>query len=138
MKRHHDQGNSYRTFNWGWLTGSGQYHQDGSMAASKQEELRVLLLFLKAARRRLAPKWLGGGSHCPPPKCHTSSNKATPPNSTIHWAKHIQITTIPGHTPPTPSPFLSVSSHYLGTHFTWNSQCLYPSGFHENFLPSNT
>jgi hypothetical protein len=27
-----------------------------------QEELRVLHLHLKAARRRLAPMWLGGGS----------------------------------------------------------------------------
>ena len=32
-----------------------------------QEELRVLHLHMKAARRRLASMWLGGGSHCPPP-----------------------------------------------------------------------
>lgn len=34
-------------------------------------------LVLKA-NRRLAPTWLGGRSHCPPPQCYTSSNKATP------------------------------------------------------------
>jgi len=44
------------------------------------KELRVLHLHLKAARRRLTPLWLKGGSHCPPPQWHTSSNKATLPN----------------------------------------------------------
>jgi hypothetical protein len=50
-----------------------------------QEELRVLRLYLKAARRRLASRQLGVG--------HTSSNKATPPNSATPCAKHIQTTT---------------------------------------------
>jgi hypothetical protein len=46
-------------FNWGWLTGSVHYHQGrkhGSLQAGMvQEELRVLHLHLKAARRRLVP-----------------------------------------------------------------------------------
>ena len=66
-----------------------------------QEELRVLHLHLKSAKRRLAPRWLGGGSHCPPSQWHNSSNKATPTLTSPHllivpfipWAKHIQTTT---------------------------------------------
>jgi hypothetical protein len=56
-----------------------------------QGELRVLHLHLKAARRRLAAKMRVLKST---PTAHTCSNKATPPNSAIPWAKHIQITTV--------------------------------------------
>jgi hypothetical protein len=55
------------------------------------QELRVLHLHLKDSRR-LVPTWLGGGSHCPPPQWHTSSNKATSPKSATLGAKHIQTT----------------------------------------------
>ena len=60
------------------------------------EELRVLFLVLKAARSRLAPMWFGGGSRCSPRQLHSSSNKTTPPNSAIPWAKRIQTTTEDG------------------------------------------
>jgi hypothetical protein len=59
-----------QTFNWGWLTGSevqsiinkaGAWVQTGMML----EEMRVLYLIPKANRRRLAPVWLGVGSHSP-------------------------------------------------------------------------
>jgi hypothetical protein len=59
--------------NWGWLTGSevqsiiikvGACVHTGMV----QEALRILPLHLKAARRRLTPMWLGGGSHNPPPQ----------------------------------------------------------------------
>jgi hypothetical protein len=65
VKKHHDQGNSqnWATFSQGRLTGL-EVHSiitEGSMAASRQvqaeavlEELRVLHLEWKAARRRLA------------------------------------------------------------------------------------
>jgi hypothetical protein len=43
-----------------------------------QEELKILHFHLKATRRRLAPMWLGGGSHCPSTLWHTSSNEVTP------------------------------------------------------------
>jgi hypothetical protein len=43
-----------------------------------QAELKVLHLYLKAARRRLASTWLWGGSSSPPPQWHASANKATP------------------------------------------------------------
>ena len=59
-----------------------------------QEELRALHLVPKANRRRLAPMWLEGGSQSPPLQWHTSSNKATPPNSVTPWVKHIQTTTL--------------------------------------------
>jgi hypothetical protein len=91
--------------NWGWLTGSEIQSimiKAGSMAVSRQEleELRVLPLVLEAAKRRLEPMWLGGGSHCPSPTVthffqqgHTYSNKATPPSTATPWAKLIQVTT---------------------------------------------
>jgi hypothetical protein len=57
-----------------------------------QEELRVLHLYLKAARRRLASRQLGGGSQSPGPQGHTSSNKATP----IPTIPHLLIVLLPG------------------------------------------
>jgi hypothetical protein len=43
------------TFTWGWLTGSEAQPIIISMAASRQEELRVLHLHLKAAGRYWLP-----------------------------------------------------------------------------------
>ena len=41
--------------------------EHGSVQAGMEmEELRVLHLQLKAAKRRLAPTWLEEGLHCPP------------------------------------------------------------------------
>ena len=98
VKRHHDQGSSYKrtTFNCSWLTGSVQYHlwEHGSFQAGMAHKmLWVLHPILKVNRRRSASRQLGEGSQSPPPKWHTSSNKATPPNSATPWAKHIQTTT---------------------------------------------
>jgi len=93
------------TFNLGLayrFRGSVHYHQGrkhGSIQAGiALEERRVLHLVLKGnkrlswvARRRVSK---------PTPSVthflhgHTYSNKATPPNSTIPWAKHIQTTTL--------------------------------------------
>jgi hypothetical protein len=78
------------------LTGAGLQVQRSSLLSSRwkhgtgmaQEELRVLHLHLKEARSRLASRKQEEGL-----QAHTSSNKATPPNSATPWAKHIQITT---------------------------------------------
>ena len=56
-----------KTFNWGWLTGSEIQSiiiKVGSIQASmvQEEELRVLHLHLKAARKILATRELGLGS----------------------------------------------------------------------------
>jgi hypothetical protein len=59
-----------------------------------EEELRSLLLNLKAARRRLASRQLGQGSWSPHPQWYTYSNKASPPNSATSWAKHMQTITV--------------------------------------------
>jgi hypothetical protein len=70
VKRHHDQGNAYKKQH---LTGDGLQVQRFSPLSSRwehgsvqagivQEELRVLYLHLKAARRRLAFRQLGCGS----------------------------------------------------------------------------
>jgi hypothetical protein len=71
VNRHHDQGKSYQGQH---LIGAGLQVQrfspllsskrehDSILAGMVQEELRVLLLPLKAARRRLASMELGGGS----------------------------------------------------------------------------
>jgi hypothetical protein len=62
-------------FNWGWRTyrGSVHYHQSrkhGSVQAGMvmEKELRIFLLDLKALRRRLTSRKLGGRSQSPPPK----------------------------------------------------------------------
>jgi hypothetical protein len=82
---------------------SSRWEHGSIQAGMVQEELRVLHLHLKAARRRLAPMWLEGqGSHCPAPQWYTSSNTATPPNSaTPPLGKHSQSTAL--HT----CPFIS-------------------------------
>jgi hypothetical protein len=51
-----------------------------------QEELEVLHLHLKAARRRLSSRQPGVGSQSPTVTSY--SNKATPPNSATPWARH--------------------------------------------------
>ena len=88
-KRHHGQGNSCK----GHLFGAGlqvqrfiHYHQSRKHSSFQeglvQEELGVLHLVLKANKRRLlSSRQLEGGSQNLPPQWHTSSNKATPPNS---------------------------------------------------------
>jgi hypothetical protein len=65
------------------------------------EEQRVLHLVLKANRRRLNPQAARRRFSKPIPPVthllqqgHTHFNKATPPNSTTPWAKHIQTTTL--------------------------------------------
>jgi hypothetical protein len=94
------------TFNWGWFTGSAPVIikvKHGSIhIGTVQEDLRDLHLYLKVAKRRLSPMWLGGGFHCPPPQWHTIwrphlLQKATPSNTATPWAKHIQTTTCPPH-----------------------------------------
>jgi hypothetical protein len=89
VKRHHDQGSSYKrtTFNCSWLTGSVQYHlwEHGSFQAGMAHKmLWVLHPILKVNRRRSASRQLEEGSQRPTPKWHTSSNKATPPNTATH------------------------------------------------------
>jgi hypothetical protein len=59
------------------------------------EELRVLHLHLKAARRRLASRQLEWGSYSLYPQWHTYSNRAMPSNSATPLAKHIQTITEP-------------------------------------------
>jgi hypothetical protein len=56
-----------------------------------QEELRVLHLYLKATRRRLAPMWLEEGLIAHPQSDTLPPTK--PPNSASHWVKQIQSTT---------------------------------------------
>jgi hypothetical protein len=53
-----------RTFNWGWLTDSevllsSRQECDSIQAGMVQEEMRVLYILLKAARRVLASRQLG-------------------------------------------------------------------------------
>jgi hypothetical protein len=62
-------------FNWGWITGSEVQFiiiKAGSVAASSPgmelKELRVLHLVLKANRRRLTFRKLGGGSQSQSPQ----------------------------------------------------------------------
>jgi hypothetical protein len=60
------------TFNWSWLTCSrfsllSSWQEHVSVQADMVlEELRVLHLDPKAAKRRLAPTWLGEGFQSPP------------------------------------------------------------------------
>jgi hypothetical protein len=59
------------------------------------EELRVLHLHSKEARSRLARRTVLKPTLIVThflPQGHTFSNQATPPNSVIPWAKHIQTT----------------------------------------------
>jgi hypothetical protein len=76
VKRHHDQGNSYKGQH---LIGIGLQVQRSSQLSSRQEhsiiqadmgleELKVLHLDTNADRRRLAPTWLRRGSKIPPPQ----------------------------------------------------------------------
>jgi hypothetical protein len=46
------------TFNWSWLT-SSEVQSIIIQAGMVQEELRVLHLHQKAARKRMTPRWLG-------------------------------------------------------------------------------
>jgi len=65
VNRHHDQGNSYRDLIGAGLQGqrfspsSSRWAHGSIQAGMVQEELRVLHLHLKAARRRLTSRWLG-------------------------------------------------------------------------------
>jgi hypothetical protein len=66
--------------------------ENSSIQAGMVEGMvRVLHLHLKVDRGRLAPMFLGGGSHCP--LQHTYTNMATFSNSATTWAKYIQTTT---------------------------------------------
>jgi hypothetical protein len=66
------------------------YHQSESMAASRQawcsegKQKTSFQAVRSKVSKPLTPYFLQG---------HTSSNKATPPNSATSWAKHIQTTT---------------------------------------------
>ena len=68
---------------------SRQEH-DSIQVGTALEELRILCLDLKPVRR-LSSRYLGGGSQSPPPQWHTSSNKATPPNSVTFCGPSIEI-----------------------------------------------
>ena len=48
------------TFNWGWLTGSGHYHQGGSMAVSRQAWRRQSWEIYVFIQRLLVEDWLPG------------------------------------------------------------------------------
>jgi hypothetical protein len=90
VKRHHDQGNSHKRtpFNWGWLTASEVQSIIIMVYSSVQadmvmEELRVLHLVPKAARRRLNPHWALGqlkahpySDTLPPTRPHTPVGQA--------------------------------------------------------------
>jgi hypothetical protein len=95
VKRHHDQGNSYKGQH---LIGAGLQIQRFQVGMTL-EVLRVLYLILKANSWRLTSRQLGEGfqfhSHSgtlSPTRPH-HSNKATPPNNVTPWAKHIPTTT---------------------------------------------
>ena len=101
-KRHPGQGNSYKGQH---LIGAGLQVQSIIIKAGAwqhpgrlvlERELRVLPLHLKVEKGRVAPMWLGEGSHCLPKKRHTASNTVTPPNSATPRANHAQ-TTAPSH-----------------------------------------
>jgi hypothetical protein len=87
VKKYHDQGNSCKGQLVYSFRGSVHYHhgrKHGSLVLEK--ELRILHLFLKAARWRLSlPHWVelehSRRPQSPPIQWHTSSNKATPHNS---------------------------------------------------------
>jgi hypothetical protein len=70
-----------RTFNWGWLMGAEVQSIIIQAAMVLEKELGIPHLVPKANRRKLSSKQVGEGSQRPPPQWHTSSNKATPPNS---------------------------------------------------------
>jgi hypothetical protein len=100
VKRHHDQGRIYKGQ---YLIGTALYFQrfhplsswqQGSIQADRRWRSWefYILFWLKpgktvsqVARRRVSS---------PFPQRHTSSNKATPPNSAIPWTKHIQTTIV--------------------------------------------
>jgi hypothetical protein len=87
VKRHHDQGNSYKGKH---LIEVGlqvqkftSYHhgrRHGNVWADTEleKEPRVLHLNLKEIRRGLSFRQLEEGSQSPPTKCHISFNKTTP------------------------------------------------------------
>ena len=92
VKRHHDQGNLYRTtYNWGWLPGSEVQSiiESGDIAASRQARHRRSWEFYILVQRQwgedyfLSSGQLGGGSQSPPLQWHTSSNKNTTLNSAL-------------------------------------------------------
>jgi hypothetical protein len=65
-----------------------------------QETLRALHLHLKADRRKLTSRQLGGRFSKPIPTVthflqqgYTYPNKAIPPNNAIPWVKHTQTIT---------------------------------------------
>ena len=77
-------------FTCGWITGLSSRQEHGMVQAGMvQEEMRVLHLHLKAARRTLVSRQLVQRYQSPHPLWQTYSNRATPPNATP-WAKHIQ------------------------------------------------
>jgi hypothetical protein len=82
------------------------------------EELRALPLHLKAVSRILTSRQLKWGSLKPTPTVthliqqgHTYSNRATPPNSAIPWAEHIQTITV--------HIWMTTISAYLWVHSTY-------------------
>jgi hypothetical protein len=145
VERHRDQGNSYKGQHLiraaYRFRDSVQYHQSGSMAASRQgmvqEELRVLHLVMKASRRRLIfTHWEELQS--PSPKRHTSSNKATPPNSTTpygpsHPKKEPEMRRIYPTSKPVPSDSFPLPSFFFSVILQLFNMTL-PSGT----KPSNT
>ena len=98
VNRHHDQDNSYKGQHFigpGLLVlrfrpSSSRWEHGSIQADMVQEEMRVLHLVQKANRIKLDSGQLGVGSQCPTTQWHNSSDKATPPNRAIPWAKHIQ------------------------------------------------
>jgi hypothetical protein len=110
VKRHHDQGNSYKGKH---LIGAGLQFQRFSPLSSRWEamaemvvekELRVLHLDMQAAEGDCVPHWANlkhRRPQSPPSQWHSSSNKATPTAARPHllkghssWAKHESMRTL--------------------------------------------
>jgi hypothetical protein len=122
-----------------------------------QEELRDLRLHLKAASRILASRQQGWGSQSPQSQWQIFSNKvyynrATPSNSTIPWAEHVQTITPNFNTWSDfralwgmwNNPVSAVSEHEVApglwtyvlpaTVYLWSNQPKFPSRYEKYFL----
>jgi hypothetical protein len=99
MRRHHDQGNSYK----GHLIGACLCFQRLSPLASWQEAWRragsygvggaeCSTSLAIVSQKEIIFQAAGCRASKPLPQWHTSSKKAIPPNSATPWAKHIQTT----------------------------------------------
>ena len=124
VKRHHDQGNSYKEQH---LIGAGLQFQRFSSSSSRQEAWQCLgrhgtgerakssTSWSKVARRKgyLSSRQLGRGSQSPPTKWHISSNKVTP----TPIRPHLLIVPLPGPILFKPPHIYNMS--YINTYVTY-------------------